>query len=615
MTSDLKIKSNKINPAFILAGLIIFGIVRLILIFSTRDGHHVDEVWSYGFANSYYQANVYGYDTDDCRINVDEWVKGEVFKDYITVSDDERFAYDSVLYNKRYDLSPVLYALILHTVSSLFPGSFSWYYAFSISLFFFALCVIFVYLICYEFTASSKCGILCVLYYIFSGCGTANFLYLRIYHMFTFFTLLLFYLMTKILKTEKGKCLKYYLLLPVTALLGCMTHFYFLVIAFFITGFFAIALLFKKRIRDFFILCTLMLAAVVLSFVIYPYSLNFLLPYIGIETEASIAAASTGKSSTGYYKYPYSWDLRLANIHFFGGTVGFSIDFNFLNIFEVLGIVLMLLIVLALLAFLFRNEQWMKKIIMALKSRVISIFKTVFGFAKKLHGSMYIALLASVMYLLIIPISARLYGMGYSERYFFAAMTLFLIFFFSVAFILYSQVLLAVKTNAKRIITAVSLIAITALCILSNRYIGSFKFDTMGENELISNLEGEDCYIYARFVRDMIWLSPVVAESDEVYITLAEMTEDQDYKMPELSKECLVLVASDGFISEDQKTEMEDGGGSYAVDSLSRPEQLMTLQDYIGELEKNTGYNYVCIGEYNTNIGVLSLFKPQNSSL
>ena len=142
MASDIKIGKLKISPFIVLALIIAFGIVRLILIFSTRDGHHVDEVWSYGFANSYYQANVYGWDDEINRINVDEWIKGEVFKDYITVSEDEAFAYDSVLYNKRYDLSPVLYALILHTVSSFFPGVFSWYFAFSVSLCFFALSVI-----------------------------------------------------------------------------------------------------------------------------------------------------------------------------------------------------------------------------------------------------------------------------------------------------------------------------------------------------------------------------------------------------------------------------------------------------------------------------------------
>jgi hypothetical protein len=39
----------------------------------------------------------------------------------------------------------------------------------------------------------------------------------------------------------------------------------------------------------------------------------------------------------------------------------------------------------------------------------------------------------------------------------------------------------------------------------------------------------------------------------------------------------------------------------------------MTLQDYIGDLEKKTGYKYVCIGEYDTNIGVLSLFEAEKN--
>ena len=246
-----KTEKKNIKAVIFLVLIILIGMIRLIYIYSLRDGHHVDETWSYGFANSYYEPNVFGWADESHWKNIGEWVSGDVFKDYITVSPDQRFSFDSVWYNKQNDLSPIVYAFLLHFVSSFFPGVFSWNFAFAISLVFFVLTVIFVFLISREFTGSPLCGCLCSLYYVFSGCGTGNFLYLRVYHILTFLTLWLFYLMMRVYKAEKDT-FKVYCLLPVVTLLGCLTHFYFLILAFFFTAFFCIGFLFRKRIASFF---------------------------------------------------------------------------------------------------------------------------------------------------------------------------------------------------------------------------------------------------------------------------------------------------------------------------------------------------------------------------
>ena len=96
-----------------------FALFRLLYLFSLRDGHHVDETWSYGFANSYYYPYIYGSMEEGEWENVGEWITGETFKDYITVSENQRFSFDSVIYNKQLDLGPALYALVLHFICSL----------------------------------------------------------------------------------------------------------------------------------------------------------------------------------------------------------------------------------------------------------------------------------------------------------------------------------------------------------------------------------------------------------------------------------------------------------------------------------------------------------------
>jgi len=596
----------KHKSIIILSLIILIGMIKLIYLFSLRDGHHVDETWSYGYANSFFMPHVFGGYYDYEIRNLGEWVKGEEFKDYITVSYDERFRFDSVMYNKQDDLSPVLYAFILHFVCSLFPETFSWTYAFVISLFFYVPSVILVYSISKEFTGSENGGLLCSLFYIFSGCGTANFLYLRVYHLMTFLSLLLFWVMYQIYSGKKDKKPVLYVSLVAVVLLGCLTHYYYLVIAFFITAYFAIGLLIKKKFKRFISLISVTLGSVVLYFIIYRPALNKLLPYLGIAGGESLAAAST----TGYYNYPYSWDLRISNIHFFGGTIGFSIDFDPIVIFELFVGFLTLVFICGMMAFLFRNELFMKKIVRFIKNVVLKSVNAVGIFAKKMNGAMLVALLASVSYLVVIPYSARIYGMGHVERYYFAAMSLFIVFFVSFIYLLFGEISKKLKKCSVKILTFVFVLCMACLCLLSNRYIGGFFFMGMKEKELISEVEGKDCFIYARFMRDMIWLSPIIQDSDDVFITLPEMYEDPDFEIPKLDEGTLILVFNEGFITEEQRSEMEESGGTFSVlNSTTRPDEYITLNEFIKKLEENSGLFYELIGEYETNVGDLSLFR------
>lgn len=598
MNSKTEKKNTK--AVIFLVLIILVGMIRLIYIYSLRDGHHVDETWSYGFANSYYEPNVFGWADESHWKNIGEWVSGDVFKDYITVSSDQRFSFDSVWYNKQNDLSPIVYAFLLHFVSSFFPGVFSWNFAFAISLVFFVLTVIFVFLISREFTGSSLCGCLCSLYYVFSGCGTGNFLYLRVYHILTFLTLCLFYLMMRVYKADKDT-LKAYLPLPIVTLLGCLTHFYFLILAFFFTAFFCIGFLFRKRIASFFRIGFTMLFSVIAFFVIYPASLRFLIPYSGGRSTGSTAV-------TGYYSYPYGWELRIANIHFFGSTIGFSIDCNLITLFEILVFTVMILLCFALLSFVFRNERWMIKMFHQIKNIRHSLSNYIVSVFSVSGVSAAVALASSVLTLIVIPYSARLYGMKYVERYFFAPMTLFIIFFVSFVFLSLKHLFINLKKSIARIISIPVILILSLMCILSNRYMRDFGFLDMREKELTNVLSGQDVFVYARFERDMIWLSPVLADANRVYIVLEEMTDKPDFAMPELDEGCFVLVASDGFITEEQRAEIEENG-SYSVSTAVKPENDITLSEYLSDIKSSTGHNYELYDEFNTNIGMLNLYK------
>ena len=78
--------------------ILLLQIVCMIYFGNAKQGYFVDELWSYGLANSYYHPHVYSDDALEER-----WVSGEYFRDYLEVLPEQRFRYGSVVYNQTQD--------------------------------------------------------------------------------------------------------------------------------------------------------------------------------------------------------------------------------------------------------------------------------------------------------------------------------------------------------------------------------------------------------------------------------------------------------------------------------------------------------------------------------
>lgn len=77
--------SNK-TVYIILCLVILAGICRFSYgFFVEKQGTHSDEEWSFGLANSYYEPYIYSSDDDNYDKNCNEWLSGEVLKNYLTV--------------------------------------------------------------------------------------------------------------------------------------------------------------------------------------------------------------------------------------------------------------------------------------------------------------------------------------------------------------------------------------------------------------------------------------------------------------------------------------------------------------------------------------------------
>ncbi len=129
----IQIKKIKIDKALILVSMV-FTIASIIVI-SLKTNYHGDEIMSYGLANH----------KDGIEMAFETGVTYKPSKDsfleYMTVNKEYRFDYKIPYSNQIHDVHPPFYYYILHTISSVFPGTFSKWYAGAINIVFILLAI------------------------------------------------------------------------------------------------------------------------------------------------------------------------------------------------------------------------------------------------------------------------------------------------------------------------------------------------------------------------------------------------------------------------------------------------------------------------------------------
>ncbi len=270
-------ESNPAKNAKILRGgvllLTILAVLVVSLFFCFKKGPilYVDEVWSYGLANSEYapwmnDVNGDGNIIGDVLTRDDLW-------NYVTVNSDDSFNYGSVYYNQTNDNHPPLFYWMLHTVSSIFPNSFSKWIGLVPNLCMYALTLLLLYLTAKRLFGSAKCALATVLLYGLSPVGLSAMLMIRMYMMMTMFTVLLAYLIVCIIQTPKWYL---YPLIMVTIWLGTMTQYYFAVYAFFVCAAADILFLAKRRFRDFFAFSSCAVLGILFVYLAFPACIDHL---------------------------------------------------------------------------------------------------------------------------------------------------------------------------------------------------------------------------------------------------------------------------------------------------------------------------------------------------
>lgn len=206
------------------------------------------------------------------------WITSGQFRDYVTVDGSDAFDYLSVYFNVKDDNHPPVHFMLLHTMSSLFPGTLSPWLGCTINL----TCVgITLWLLLRLGRQLSEIlgieeqgrllGILAVLLYGLSTGALASVLLIRMYCLLSCLCVALLSMHVEKWK-EHGFDWSNKGLIAITVL-GFLTQYFFLFYCILLAAVTAAGLLCSKRMRELWIYIRSMVVAAVIGLVLFPFAI------------------------------------------------------------------------------------------------------------------------------------------------------------------------------------------------------------------------------------------------------------------------------------------------------------------------------------------------------
>ena len=261
-----RVLRNRRRSLILFGAIILLQVIMMVVVSGQKQEYHIDEIYSHILSNSYEADKI---------SNVDafwgKWVSGESFYDFVEVKPGQRFAYNKVYDNNISDCHPPLYYWILHTICSLFPGTFSKWIGLGINILLLVIVDILVCFISLAVVKTEKFQSLPVLLYGFSLAAIDTVLFIRMYMLLTVWALAFAYLSMTVMKkgcTKKNLALMFFI-----TYMGAMTHYYFIVFAFCATATLMAYLFYKKQYKNAWAVAATELLGIGAMLASYPYAI------------------------------------------------------------------------------------------------------------------------------------------------------------------------------------------------------------------------------------------------------------------------------------------------------------------------------------------------------
>ena len=211
--------------------LVFVIVVQLSLVFLSQlsDIATVDEIFSPILANSpYHNAFLDAWYQEIPTRN--GWMSAHILKENYAVEEYDRFNYAAVYYHQRMDVHPPLYYFLLHTISSMFPGTYSAQYALGINLASLCLIDIIMVKLCGLLYGKKEYAVVPLAFLTLMEIMQFLYAWQRMYMLLFLFCLWYVYIHARLFKSGAWK--KSFLVQMICCIaLGSLTHYYFYIYA------------------------------------------------------------------------------------------------------------------------------------------------------------------------------------------------------------------------------------------------------------------------------------------------------------------------------------------------------------------------------------------------
>ena len=285
-----------------------------------KSNYFMDEITNFGIANNY---NGFSLTISEGKKYVPSYMP---FYDYLSVSEYNRFNYENVYKNTAWDVHPPLYYDLLHTICSIFPETFSKWYAGFINIVFIISTFIITYKLLYILPPVNKNNLsicLILIIFIFSK-GIANStVFLRMYTMAMFWCTSLTYILIKDVLSENKINLRFFIALFFVALFGALTHYYCIIFTVASCLIYGLIILKNKSFKKFFILVLSGIFSGLSAYILFPEMVKHMFTgYRGTESIENLNS-SLQESLTRFQQYDEYIDIEL-----FGGLFLYIFSFS-----------------------------------------------------------------------------------------------------------------------------------------------------------------------------------------------------------------------------------------------------------------------------------------------
>ena len=316
--------------------ILLLSLLSMLYYGSRKEGYHVDEIYSYGLANSEYLPFMHfgesGYNVKDWMLEygagesfgdlfrnlwkdylilrecdyqwqdsviyqdyltaqansadtrTSTWVSGQEYLDYVAVSESNTFNYASVYYNQRGDVHPPLYYMVLHTVCSVFQGIFSPWFGLSVNIVFLLLTLAVLYKMVKAYLGGEATALVVTAVYGLSCGMMTTAMYLRMYALMTLMVMACCAIHLKIYSDDFQLKRKNAVSLVLIVLGGYMTHYYFVLYILGMAVVFVVLIMIRRKWTAVLKYMMLLASAAVVGLCIWPFSIRHVFGgYRGME--------------------------------------------------------------------------------------------------------------------------------------------------------------------------------------------------------------------------------------------------------------------------------------------------------------------------------------------